>query len=124
VGRPRSRRPHAFRILILEGAQAGLSWQTVLNKRENYRKSFDNFDVGQVALYGARDVDRLLADQGKIRNRLKIAAVIQNGQALLKVQKEFGSFDVNLWQFVGRKPIDHKFRALKDIPATTKESDA
>ncbi len=113
-----------FEFLILEGAQAGLSWQTVLNKRENYRKSFDNFDVGQVARYGARDVDRLLANPGIIRNRLKIAAAIQNAQALLNVQKELGSFDVYLWQFVGGKPIDHKIRALKDIPATTNESDA
>ena len=113
-----------FEFLILEGAQAGLSWQTVLNKRENYRKSFDNFDVGKVARYGAKDVTRLLANPGIIRNRLKIAAAIQNGQALLKVQKEFGSFDVYLWRFVGGKPIDHKIRAVEDIPATTRESGA
>jgi len=113
-----------FEFLILEGAQAGLSWQTVLNKRENYRKSFDNFDVGKVARYGAKDVNRLLANPGIIRNRLKMAAAIQNAQAFLEVRKEFGSFDVYLWRFVGGKPVDHKIRALKDIPATTKESDA
>jgi DNA-3-methyladenine glycosylase I len=113
-----------FEFLILEGTQAGLSWQTVLNKRGNYRKAFDNFDVAKVARYGAKDVGRLLANPGIIRNRLKIAAAIQNAQAFLEVQKEFGSFDVYLWRFVAGKPIDHKIRALKDIPATTKESDA
>src|SRR6059058_2839819 len=113
-----------FEFLILEGAQAGLSWNTILQKREHYRKVFDNFDAKKVAGYNVRKVKRLLADPGIVRNRLKIAAAIQNAKAFLAVQKEFGSFDVYLWRFIGGKPIDHKIRALKDIPATTKESDA
>jgi DNA-3-methyladenine glycosylase I len=113
-----------FEFLILEGAQAGLSWQTVLNKRENYRKAFDRFDPKVVAGYGARDVKRLLADPGIIRNRLKIAASIRNAANFLKVQKEFESFDAYVWKFVGGKPIEHRIRSIKDIRATTPESDA
>ena len=113
-----------FEFLILEGAQAGLSWQTVLNKRENYRKAFSGFDISKIARYGYKDTKRLLDNPGIIRNRLKIAATIQNAKEILKIQKEFGSFDSYIWQFVGNKPIQNKFKSLKDIPPTTKESDA
>ncbi len=113
-----------FEFLILEGAQAGLSWQTVLNKRENYRKAFDNFDPRKVAKYTEKDVARLLADAGIVRNRLKVAATIQNAREYLAVQKEFGSFDTYIWQFVNGRTIDKKIRTIKDIPATSKESDA
>ena len=113
-----------FEFLILEGAQAGLSWQTVLHKRENYRRAFDGFDPNKVAQYTAKDVKRLLADAGIIRNRLKIAAAIQSARAALEIQREFGSLDAYLWQFVGGKTIDHKIKAMRYIPATTKESDA
>ena len=113
-----------FEFLILEGAQAGLSWQTVLHKRENYRKAFHRFDPKAIARYGAGDVKRLLADPGIIRNRLKIASTIGNARSFLAVRKEFGSFDAYLWKFVGGAPIDHRIRSLKDIRATTPESDA
>lgn len=113
-----------FEFLILEGAQAGLSWQTVLNKRENYRKAFAKFDAKKIARYTADDAARLMADPGIIRNRLKIDAATRNAQAFLEVQKEFESFDVYIWQFVGGKPIDHVLASMKDIPARTKESDA
>lgn len=113
-----------FEFLILEGAQAGLSWQTVLNKRGNYRKAFDGFHADKIARYGTKDVKRLLADSGIIRNRLKIAATIQNAKAFLEIQKEFGTFDAYIWQFVGGRPINHKINTIKDIPASTKESDA
>lgn len=113
-----------FEFLILEGAQAGLTWLTILTKRETYRKAFNNFNTKKISNYGAKDVKRLLADPGIIRNRLKIAATIGNAKAFLKIQKEFGSFDKYFWQFVGNKPIDHRIRTMKDIPATTKESDA
>lgn len=113
-----------FEFLILEGAQAGLNWQTVLNRRETYRKAFNRFNAKKIARYNAHDVRRLLADPGIIRNRLKVAACIGNAKAFLAVQKEFGSFDKYIWQFVGGKPINRKIRAMKDIPATTKESDA
>lgn len=113
-----------FEFLILEGAQAGLSWQTVLNKRENYRKAFDSFNPKKIARYDPKDVKRLLGNPGIIRNRLKIAATIENAKRFLEVQREFGSFDKYIWQFVGGKPITNKIKSLKDIPATTKESDA
>lgn len=113
-----------FEFLILEGAQAGLTWQTVLNKRENYRKAFHGFDANKIARYGERDTKRLLANPGIIRNRLKIAATIQNAKAFLAVQKEFGSFNAYLWRFVGGKPIQHSITAIKDILVTSKESDA
>ncbi|MEK7479132.1 MAG: DNA-3-methyladenine glycosylase I [Patescibacteria group bacterium] len=112
-----------FEFLILEGAQAGLTWQTILNKREGYRKAFHNFDARKIARYGARDAKRLLANPGIIRNRLKVAATIQNAKAFLAVQKEFGSFDAYIWQFVHRRPINHKIKTMEDIPATTPESD-
>ncbi len=112
-----------FEFLILEGAQAGLTWQTILNKRENYRRAFDGFHADKIACYGKEDVNRLLTDAGIIRNRLKIASTIQNARAFLKIQKEFGTFDVYIWQFVGGKPINHKIKTIKDIPTNTKESD-
>ena len=113
-----------FELLILEGAQAGLSWSTVLKKRENYRAAFDRFDAKKISRYDARKVARLLADAGIVRNRLKIAATIQNAKAFLDVQKEFGSFDRYLWQFVGGKPIQNARREMKDVPARTAEADA
>lgn len=113
-----------FEFLILEGAQAGLAWQTVLNKRENYRKAFDGFQVEKIARYGTRDVERLLADSGIIRNRLKIAAAIQNAKAFLEIRKEFGTFDAYIWKFVESKPINHMVTSIRAIPASTKESDA
>ena len=113
-----------FEFLILEGAQAGLTWQTVLNKRKNYHKAFSNFNPPKIARYGDKDVKRLLGNPGIIRNRLKIAAMIINAKKFLEIQKEFGSFDKYIWQFVGGKPIKNKFKSLKEIPSTTKESDA
>ena len=112
-----------FEFLILEGVQAGLTWQTVLNKRENYRRAFDGFHADKIACYGKEDVNRLLTDVGIIRNRLKIASTIPNARAFLKIQKEFGTFDVYIWQFVGGKPVNHKIKTIKDIPTNTKESD-
>ena len=113
-----------FEFLILEGAQAGLSWSTILKKRENYRRAFDNFDPWKIARYDARKVKRLLADAGIVRNRLKIAATIQNAKAFLAVQKEFGSFEVYVWRFVNGKPVRNRRRSMKDIPPRTPESDA
>jgi DNA-3-methyladenine glycosylase I len=113
-----------FELLILEGAQAGLSWSTILKKRQNYRRAFDNFEARKIAKYDARKVKSLLADEGIVRNRLKIAATIQNAKAFLAVQKEFGSFDAYIWQFVGGKPIQNKRKSLKEVPARTSESDA
>jgi DNA-3-methyladenine glycosylase I len=113
-----------FEFLILEGAQAGLTWLTILKKRKGYRKAFSDFDPRKVARYDEGDVRRLLADAGIVRNRLKVAAAIENARAFLSVQREFGSFDAYIWRFVGNKPIDHKIRVLKDDPAKTAESDA
>ncbi len=113
-----------FEFLILEGAQAGLSWETVLRKRESYRIAFDNFNARAIASYRQRKVNELLANPGIIRNRLKIAAAIQNARAFLAVQKEFGSFDAYLWRFVGGRPQRNAFRRLKEIPSGTPESDA
>ncbi len=112
-----------FEFLILEGAQAGLSWQTILNKRENYQKAFNNFDPSKIARYSNKDVKRLLGNCGIVRNRLKIMATIQNAKKFLEVQKEFSSFDFYIWQFVDNKPIQNKFKSLSEIPSTTKESD-
>ena len=112
-----------FEFLILEGAQAGLSWDTILRKRERYRQVFDHFDAREIANYDAKKVRALLADAGIVRNRLKIAAAISNAQAFLKVQKEFGSFDAYIWQFVGSKPKVNKWKNHK-LPAKTAESDA
>jgi DNA-3-methyladenine glycosylase I len=113
-----------FEFLILEGAQAGLSWITILKKRENYRKAFDGFRAEKIAHYDARKVKRLLNDEGIVRNRLKIAATIQNAKAFLAVRKEFGDFNAYLWGFVGGKPIQNRWRTMGDVPARTVESDA
>src|SRR5271155_4049239 len=114
-----------FEFLTLEGAQAGLSWLTVLKKRENYRKAFDNFDPRKVAKYDSRKVNELLKDAGIIRNRLKIASTVQNAKSFLAVQEEFGSFNDYVWQFVPKgRPIKNKWKSLSDIPAKTPESDA
>ncbi len=113
-----------FEMLILEGAQAGLSWHTVLVKRENYRKAFDNWDAKKIARYTQNKKNKLLNNPGIIRNRLKIDATITNAKNFLDVQKKFGSFDKYIWQFVNHKPIVNKRRSLKDIPPKTKESDA
>jgi DNA-3-methyladenine glycosylase I len=113
-----------FEFLILEGVQAGLSWDTILKKREHYLTVFDNFDPKKVSGYDSRKVKQLLADPGIVRNRLKIAAAIQNAKAFLAVQKQFGSFDAYLWQFVGGKPRQNARRPHEEIPARTAESDA
>src|ERR1700693_3078492 len=113
-----------FEFLILEGAQAGLSWETVLRKRERYREVLDGFDAARIAKYDARKVRALLADPGIIRNRLKISATISNAKAFLSVQREFGSFDAYLWQFTGRKTKQRGPRGIKEVPARTVESDA
>jgi DNA-3-methyladenine glycosylase I len=113
-----------FEFLILEGAQAGLSWSTILKKREGYRKAFDHFNARKVARYSEADVSRLLANSEIIRNRLKINATITNARAFLEVQKEFGSFDNYIWQFVNGKPVQNAWRSLIDIPSSTPESDA
>ncbi len=112
-----------FELLILEGAQAGLNWRTILDRRDNYRQALDGFDAMKIARYGARDVKRLLSDAGIIRNRLKIAAVILNAQKYLEVREEFGTFDKYIWQFVDGKPIDNRVRSIKQIQATTPRSD-
>lgn len=113
-----------FEFLILEGAQAGLSWLTILKRRENYRKAFDQFDPEKVARYTPKKIASLLTNEGIIRNRLKIHSAVSNAKAFLKVQQEFGSFSKYQWSFVGGKPIKNKLKTLKDIQAVTKESDA
>ena len=113
-----------FEFLILEGAQAGLSWTTILKKRENYRKALDGFRPEKIARYGKSDVQRLLRNDGIVRNRLKIAATIENAKSFLIVRKEFGSLDAYLWTFVGGEPIQNRRRSLSDVPARTGESDA
>ena len=113
-----------FEFLILEGAQAGLSWTTILKKRQNYRKAFDGFSPEKIARYNKRDVQRLLRNDGIVRNRLKIAAAIENAKRFLHVREEFGSFDAYLWSFVGGNPIQNRWRTLADVPARTAESDA
>ena len=113
-----------FEFLILEGAQAGLSWETILNKRENYRAAFDGFEPGQVARYDGRKVAKLLRNPGIVRNRLKVNSAVRNARALLRVQEEFGSFDRYLWQFVGGRPKVNLRNARNPVPARTAESDA
>jgi DNA-3-methyladenine glycosylase I len=113
-----------FEFLILEGAQAGLSWITILKKRENYRKAFAGFRAEKIARYGAGDVKRLLGDAGIVRNRLKIAATITNAKALLALREELESCDVYLWSFVGGKPMHNRWRSMAEVPARTAESDA
>ena len=112
-----------FEMLILEGAQAGLSWSTILKRRKTYKKAFDNFDAKKISKYNDKDVKRLLADEGIIRNKLKIHATIINAKKFLEIKKEFGSFEKYIWGFVNHKPIQNKFKKLKDIPANTKHSD-
>ena len=116
--------PILFEFLILEGAQAGLSWSTILNKRENYRRAFDGFEAKKIAAYDRRKVKTLLADPGIVRNKLKVAATIENAKSFLRVQEEIGSFDHYIWQFVGGKPRVNSPRTLKQVPARTPESDA
>jgi DNA-3-methyladenine glycosylase I len=113
-----------FEFLILEGAQAGLSWSTILNKRQAYIQAFDNFEPAKVASYDDAKIQALLANPGIVRNRLKIQAAIQNARSFLEVQDQFGSFDTYIWQFVDGKPIQNSWKSLQEIPATTQESDA
>jgi len=113
-----------FEFLVLDGAQAGLSWETILNKRAAYRRAFDDFDPKKVARYDARKVRALLSDAGIVRNRLKIESAVRNAKAFLSVQEQFGTFDAYIWQFVGGKPKRNAWRAMKEIPAKTPESDA
>ena len=113
-----------FEFLILEGAQAGLSWITILRKRENYRAAFDNFDAARIARYNASKIESLLQDPGIVRNRLKVGAAVTNAQKFLDVQNEFGSFDAFIWRFVDGKPRQNAWRSPSDVPASTPESDA
>jgi len=113
-----------FEFIILEGAQAGLSWRTVLNKRENYRKAFDYFDAEKMARYNQTKIEKLMNNAGIIRNRLKIESAIQNARTFLKVRDEFGSFDSYQWRFVEGKPVINRYKSMKEVPARTKISDA
>ena len=113
-----------FEFLILEGAQAGLSWSTILSKREGYRKNFADFDVQKVARFTPKRIEKILQDPGIVRNRLKVESAVTNAKAFIKIQKEFGSFSEYIWGFVGGKPIQNKFRKDSDVPATSPESDA
>jgi DNA-3-methyladenine glycosylase I len=113
-----------FEFLILEGAQAGLSWDTILRKRENYRAAFARFDPAKVARFGSKEIARLLANPGIVRNRLKIEATIGNARAFLAVQEEFGSFDCYVWRFVGGEPRQNRWKRVKQVPASTAQSDA
>jgi len=113
-----------FEMLILEGAQAGLSWITILRKRENYRAAFDDFDAEKIATYDGHKISALLADEGIVRNRLKVNAAVQNARAFLQVQERYGSFDSYIWQFVHGKPIKNAFSSLRALPAQTAESQA
>jgi DNA-3-methyladenine glycosylase I len=113
-----------FEFMVLDAMQAGLSWRTILYKRENFRKAFANFDIAKIAKFGKRETERLLKDEGIIRNRLKIAAVISNAQLFLDVQKEFGTFDKYIWQFTDGQTLRHRFRTMRQIPPSTPESDA
>lgn len=113
-----------FELLTLEGAQAGLSWNTILNKREGYRRAFANFDIDRIACFGDKDVERLLADPGIVRNRLKVASTIANAQAAIAVREESGSFDAFVWSLVPGAPVHNARKTLRDIPAKTPQSDA
>ena len=113
-----------YEFLVLESAQSGLSWDTVLRKRENYRKAFVNFDYKKVAKFTEADIERMMGDAGLIRNRQKLTAAVNNAQRLLEIQKEFGSFSAYIWGFVGGKPLQHNCKTTADIPATSPESDA
>lgn len=113
-----------FELLCLEGAQAGLSWYTILKKRENYRKAFDGFDAVKISKYNDKKIEKLLQDEGIVRNRLKVNAFISNAKAFLDIQKEYGSFDKYIWQFTGGKPMTNHWKSLSEVPAKTAESDA
>lgn len=113
-----------FEFVVLEGAQAGLSWSTILNKRENYRAAFDNFNAEMISMYGESKIQELLSNAGIVRNKLKIASAIQNAKAFLKVQAEFNSFDTYIWQFAEKNPTEVRRRVMGSIPARTAESDA
>jgi DNA-3-methyladenine glycosylase I len=123
-GRPAHDDTTLFEFLILEGAQAGLSWETILKKRDNYRAAFDKFDPKKVARYDRRKMQSLMNNAGVIRNRLKIASAVQNAKAFLKAQDQFGSFDAYIWQFTGGAPIANAWHSAKQVPASTPESDA
>ena len=123
-GKPVHDDRHLFEMLLLEGAQAGLNWLTILKKRENYRRAFDNFDARKIARYDARKVRRLMSDEGIVRNRLKVNAAIANARAFLAVRKEFGSFDRYIWRFVGRRPVSNRWKPGNRIPSSTAASEA
>lgn len=112
-----------FEFIVLEGAQAGLSWLTILKKRENYRKAFDGFDFERIARYGQKDITRLLNDPGIVRNRLKIEAAIKNARGVLAIRQEYGTLDAFLWRYVGGVPVKNAWKKMAEIPVTTKESD-
>lgn len=114
---------HLFEVLVLDGAQAGLSWRTILNKRENYRKAFDNFDVKKVSKYNSKKAQELMQNKGIVRNKLKIASAVRNAKVFMDIQKEFGSFDTYIWGFINGKPIKNKFKKISDLPAKTELSD-
>lgn len=118
-GKPEHDDQKLFEFLILEGAQAGLSWTTILKRREGYRRAFSNFDANQVAQYNQKQINKLLKDESIIRNRLKINSAVNNAKQFLKIQKEFGSFDKYLWSFVNYKPIKNKFKKISDLPTST-----
>ncbi len=122
-GRPEHDDQKLFEFLVLEGAQAGLSWITILKRREGYRKAFSNFDVKKVAKYNQKQTDKLLKDESIIRNRLKVNSAVNNARQFLKVQQEFGTFDKYIWSFVNNKPVKNKFKKLLDLPASTMISD-
>jgi DNA-3-methyladenine glycosylase I len=122
-GRPVHDDRRLFEMLILEGAQAGLSWITILRKRSHYRKAFDNFDPKKISRYSSSNIRSLLKNEGIVRNRLKIESAVSNASAFLLIQKEFGSFDRYIWQFVGRKPIVNRPRSMKSVRATSRESE-
>ena len=122
-GRPQHDDQKLFEFLILEGAQAGLSWTTILKRREGYRKAFSNFDVKKVAQYNKNQINSLLKNESIIRNKLKINSAITNAKQFIRIQEEFGSFDKYIWSFVNGNPIQNKFKSLKQIPAKTKLSD-
>ena len=122
-GRPEHDDQKLFEFLILEGAQAGLSWVTILKRREGYRKAFSNFDVPKVSKYDKKQITKLLKDESIIRNRLKVNSAVNNAKQFLKVQKEFGTFDKYIWSFVDHKPIKNKFKKLSEIPTSTEISE-
>ncbi|MBN1586280.1 MAG: DNA-3-methyladenine glycosylase I [Candidatus Omnitrophica bacterium] len=121
-GLPAHEDRHLFEMLVLEGAQAGLSWLTILKKRENYRKAFHAFDPERVARYSKKDLNRLLADSGIVRNRLKIESAVRNAQGVLAIQEEFGTLSAFLWRYVDSTPIQNAWRSLRELPAQTPES--